>query len=581
MGRDGGFIIGKGRNVEEPPKPLLPVIPVIFVPGVMGSNLKVMTEFIPKVKQIFIEEGREEDFTDKAWHPPNVTHSKRVMAKHFTAWRRDNDTTRMGKLWEGYGPKIRQALLNPETTEVDEEGLIPELGTLSSAWGKDGRAEARRRRWGSVHWETYGGFLRNLEAALNRGKAFGTVPDQYQDLPFAPEMSMGHAWLPKAILPTMEELKHAHPFLLPVFAFGYNWTQSNGQSAKELLEAAARWIGEYQEAGHDCKQAILVTHSMGGLVARAASKLDEKGLILGVVHGVMPAIGAPVLYRNVVMGWEAEDEPLFFPKTRGVIIPLAGRTSAETTPVVGNAPGVLELLPSHLYPKGWLKIQKEHWSGKDETLFELPENGDPYEEIYKQKDVWWRLIDVELLDPAGFHSINKTGANSALAWDKYLKRMDAVQKFHLKHAMETSYHDKDRTYIFYGSGKKTYSTVRWLLQKECKLFWSEIRSCLGQTGRSSICRLILRPSKVPKSHRRFGEGPYELIEPAVIKSRDGDGDETVPSESGSAPGKRISNIFKLKGFKHASAFDDMTARVFTILAICKLAKHSDGKVRSK
>ena len=48
---------------------------------------------------------------------------------------------------------------------------------------------------------------------------------------------------------------------------------------------------------------IIVTHSMGGLVARrAAMMLAEQGQedkILGVVHGAQPVMGAPALYRRL------------------------------------------------------------------------------------------------------------------------------------------------------------------------------------------------------------------------------------------------------------------------------------------
>ena len=570
--------------INAPPKALPPVIPVIFVPGVLGSNLRIAAEFIPKVQEIFKKEGRTEEFKGESWLPPTVTDSSMKAARH--AWEelrnRDSDAVKLAKRWESYGPKIRQALMSPVMTEVDPNGVIPEnLGGLFSAPGENGPAVARRRGWGSVHWESYGRFLVAMEMSLNRGHSRLGLERMVEWVDFGRYQSLAEQHFPEAVLPTDADLKHAAPFLFPVFAFGYNFTRSNAESAVELLKAMEKWIGEYQQAGHDCKQAILVTHSMGGLVARAASKKDSKGLILGVVHGVMPAIGAPVLYRRVVAGWEAEKGRVFLPELRGILVPMAGRTSAETTPVVGNAQGILELLPSHLYANGWLQVGEGLRGGKMRTFFSLPEKGNPYDEIYKQKDVWWRLIDPDLLDPAHLHSKTKTGVNPALAWKAYLTRINLVEDFHKEYASETDYHAADRTYVFYGSRKNTFRSVRWWVQNNSdRLDWSDLRSCRGDAGDRRTYRNIVKVRGVS------GQGPYSpndypttILERAEIQGWDGDGDETVPLESGSAPGKRIANICQLHGFDHQYAFDNSIARAFTFLTICKLARHSDGKVR--
>ncbi len=58
-----------------------------------------------------------------------------------------------------------------------------------------------------------------------------------------------------------------------------------------------------------CHKVILVTHSMGGLVARYYSEcLTEPGpgrdKIYGIVHGVMPSIGAAATYTRMKRGTE-------------------------------------------------------------------------------------------------------------------------------------------------------------------------------------------------------------------------------------------------------------------------------------
>ncbi|MFX5747526.1 hypothetical protein ABTE19_21620, partial [Acinetobacter baumannii] len=80
---------------------------------------------------------------------------------------------------------------------------------------------------------------------------------------------------------------------------------------------------------------------MGGLVARACAQLPEMAeRILGVVHGVMPALGAPATYKRIRAGFEGAGQVVL------------GRNAAECTAVMANAPGPLELLPTAQY-KTW------------------------------------------------------------------------------------------------------------------------------------------------------------------------------------------------------------------------------------
>ncbi|WP_241575579.1 GPI inositol-deacylase, partial [Rosenbergiella nectarea] len=65
-------------------------------------------------------------------------------------------------------------------------------------------------------------------------------------------------------------------------------------------------IAGYKASGRKCEKVILVTHSMGGLVARHYSEIldgnngDKK--ILGIVHGVMPNLGSPMAYKRMKTG---------------------------------------------------------------------------------------------------------------------------------------------------------------------------------------------------------------------------------------------------------------------------------------
>ena len=59
----------------------------------------------------------------------------------------------------------------------------------------------------------------------------------------------------------------------PVYACGYNWLRSNLVSAKRLAERIDKVIKDNNSKSSTCDQVILITHSMGGLVARACTEL--------------------------------------------------------------------------------------------------------------------------------------------------------------------------------------------------------------------------------------------------------------------------------------------------------------------
>lgn len=55
----------------------------------------------------------------------------------------------------------------------------------------------------------------------------------------------------------------------------------------------------------ECNKVIIVTHSMGGLVARSACVLHgAEGKVLGVIHGVQPSVGSPAAYWRMKAGFE-------------------------------------------------------------------------------------------------------------------------------------------------------------------------------------------------------------------------------------------------------------------------------------
>jgi subtilisin family serine protease len=87
----------------------------------------------------------------------------------------------------------------------------------------------------------------------------------------------------------------------PVWVFAYDWRQSNYTHAQGL-DAFVSSVLERERA----EQVILITHSMGGLVARAALQAMPKlkGKVKGVIHTVIPSCGAVVAARRFRTGFD-------------------------------------------------------------------------------------------------------------------------------------------------------------------------------------------------------------------------------------------------------------------------------------
>ncbi len=171
-------------------------------------------------------------------------------------------------------------------------------------------------------------------------------------------------------------------FRLPVYSFGYNWTASNEEAGRELASRVTGLIAGYAAAGHTCRFAMLITHSMGGIVARAAMHFvgGFKEKILGVIHGVQPVTGSPAAYWRMKAGFER-------PGTLGgVSAGVLGPTAMEVTSILAHMPGGLQMLPTKHYRNNrgqakWLHVRDPQVPGQ--SVKSLPSGGDPYASIYR------------------------------------------------------------------------------------------------------------------------------------------------------------------------------------------------------
>ncbi len=428
----------------------LRVIPVIFLPGIMGSNLM-----------------------DK---------------KGKSIWRYDDSMSLMGWSLPTSGPKERKRLLHPDRVKVDNRGRIPappdaqekliQLGQQypedpSDKEAMDNYTQAVRealdnmepeaklfgsrhdRGWGEVAAASYGSFLDALQTALYRDKPTrkdNTLSATYQKLLDEP---LGLEYGPDSLDEEYLEVMKLYQF--PVHVVGYNWLGSNRLSAKRLSEEVEKIIKRYQEQKMKCHKVILVTHSMGGLVARYYSEcLTEPGpgrdKIYGIVHGVMPSIGAAATYTRMKRGTENLESGMA--GAAGYVTShVLGRNAAEMVAIGSQSSGALELLPANDYGDDWLKVVDRDGS----TLTfprDLPVGEDGkkenclYSELYLNRDNWWRLIDENLLNPLNT-KLNKEKIESD--WQKYKKIIDKdVKTLHEK--LFNKYHLN--TYSFYGKAKE-------------------------------------------------------------------------------------------------------------------------------
>ena len=267
------------REVNPPP-PF--VVPIIFIPGIMGSNLKSSKQ--------------------KIWYPPNGTKSGL------------GERSR----WKKKDAAQRQTELDPKSTMVGYDGEI-KLDRKKIPYIT--QEIALERGWGSVWAKGYAEILIYLESYLNhnlyknskeRGEKDFIGTDEWEKIVNIKEIdkkmeNVNKDWHPQNIFELLKEADHKAlaKYAFPVFACGYNWLETNKKSAELVAARMNNEVMAQIKKEFPCsvfKRFIIVTHSMGGLVTRALVQDPAvKDNIIGVVHGVMPASGAPAVYDG--MGW--------------------------------------------------------------------------------------------------------------------------------------------------------------------------------------------------------------------------------------------------------------------------------------
>ena len=424
------------------------VLPVIFVPGIMGSRLQN-------------QKG------DRVWDPDD---GKFMLRNYGLLWA----TTAKSRKNLVVGSEFKQDYLTVRNFDLKH----------NKVFSHEIDATREKRGWGGVSWNSYGEILKALQTR---------EWDQAVNLFFE----------------------------LPVYAFGYNWTASNELAGKRLATYIDVVLKGYTDVGRKCTKVLLVTHSMGGLVARSACLLHgAKEQVLGVIHGVQPSNGSPAAYWRMKGGFERphtipdlqfiqwfRNPVKMFNHMEGKLVNneilglghisawVLGTDGEEVTALLGNMPGGLELLPNKQYKnntggEGWLELLD-----KDGNRTTLPKT-DPYEEIYRSENVYYRLVNPKWLSPGKKES---SMLNDDLSpWELYLGCLAEAEKFH-QSLTELTEKVHPETYQFYSSGiaspdRVVFTHVEESLWQSAKRFFAgmkkDLPSNLKSAGRSLVFKAV-------------------------------------------------------------------------------------------
>ena len=582
------------------------VIPVIFLPGVMGSNLRMSKER---------QNNKElKSIDNRTWRPDDLLSGSGqldVLAGNG-----------LGNWFKNATPAQRQLVFDPNETEVeyyhytesknrfDPDGKetlaadarhqnvpdslppIPPLMGSQQAVSDTKRVKsskaipaqiARWRGWSEVLFAgSYGEMLKIAEHFLNNMIMPVQLNPCWQKNPTSPntllpikrsdwkygnisELLLGdpkHLGADKGAAINENDIKKISKCWYPVHAMGYNFLQSNGKSATVIAKRIRGLVKGYQERGFKCDEVIIVTHSMGGLVARAllhpdyGNMLNDQSVkVIGIYHNVMPTMGAGSAYKRMRFGFQ--DKLGKLEQIKAKIIAINGENA---TAILANTPAPLELLPGTAYGKDWLKVIDE--SGK--TLWSWPRNDETaLESIYLQsEDAWWRLINPKWVNPANVKKKNGGGLENVRT--RLRDAADFLQ------SVENTFHPKNCYASFCASLERvTYGEVVFKTQ-----------NFLWQTGKTGTAL----PS--PETWKLLAEdGGGELTVQVgekklflLLQHPNAPGDETVPAERSARLIK--GNLFvhggtKGESYEHQASYSDpkvLASMLYSIVQIAKTAK---------
>jgi hypothetical protein len=246
---------------------------------------------------------------------------------------------------------------------------------------------------------------------------------------------------------------------------GYDWRQD------------IRWLGEYAAGKlRTCLEVTgaprlrVATHSMGGLVVRAALRADPDlaGQVDRVLHIYQPATGAVVLYRRLFTGMVAGlDDNFFF---RWVM----GNSRNGFVGNMSGQPGPMQLLPSEFLPAG----AEGPW---------LPDldGGAELADLYRGN-----------VSPPGLVSATLRLPPDALA--DYRQRVRDVVDFHTWLGPPEPAASPPETWLIYGTARRTETGIAYGPRREVRAVQSGEGD--GTVPQASATSLGLPPERMLPVH---------------------------------------------------------------------------------
>jgi hypothetical protein len=270
--------------------------------------------------------------------------------------------------------------------------------------------------------------------------------------------------------------------------------------------------------------------------------------VLGVVHGVMPAIGAGAAYKRMRCGFE--DPGLMTSPIASITAKVLGNLGPEVTAVLANSQGGLELLPSQAYGNGWLKV-----THNGQTIKTLPQQGDPYEEIYKLRGKWYGLLCEEWINPArqkkpGFHNTTRL--------------LDQAKAFH--QAIASTYHHQSYAHYGAGSGHAAWHNVVWAIGDSTKIVNLDKLQVATDNLKGEL-HLVDANWTGPT-----GMAPHGLE--VKMQPASDPGDQTVPLHSAEhqLQSGKFKGIFRQTGYEHQDSFKHESVLHSTLYSLVRIAQ---------
>jgi pimeloyl-ACP methyl ester carboxylesterase len=413
-------IVGLKTNVSNRITIEREVIPIIFVPGIMGSRLQNST-------------GK------KVWDPDDNSFMLRNYGKYnVTAGKR-----KALLIGDQFEPKYLQASNNDSehnkkfTNEKDSN-----------------RAE---RGWGSVFWSSYG----NLLTALQNHEWDEPLRHCFE----FPVHAFGYNWTDtnfnagKELSKTIDEIIKSY--------------KTNGRESKGVILVSHSMGGLVCRSACNLhgaeKQVLGVLHGVQPTTGAAAAYWRMKARF-------ERPHGSP---NWVLWDWLRNPTKMLKHRVFGKITSWTlGTDGEEVTSLLGNAPGGLELLPNQHYSNNNNRSQWLHIPNREGVVNSLPRSGNPYEETYRNKeDVFWRMVNPAYLDPQKNSFVNSDANLKKMenSWESYLNNLELAEYFH--DMLKNDRHKN--TYQFYSSGYETVDEIVFTRNQYAPSFGADMRKAIG------------------------------------------------------------------------------------------------------